>query len=75
MLLKNARHIPGIRRNFISTRMLDDEGYHNHFGAEKLKLTKSLMGARGKKCSSLYMIDVQSFSEEVNVVKDTSTKL
>nr|KYP47811.1 Retrovirus-related Pol polyprotein from transposon TNT 1-94 [Cajanus cajan] len=39
LLLKGVKHAPYVRFNLISMRMLDDGGYDNHFGFEKLKLT------------------------------------
>ncbi|KAG5549867.1 hypothetical protein RHGRI_014986 [Rhododendron griersonianum] len=52
---EDVRHVPDIRLNLISTGKLDDEGYNNHFGNGKWKLTKgSLVVAKGDKTCSLY---------------------
>ncbi|KAF7129215.1 hypothetical protein RHSIM_Rhsim10G0143100 [Rhododendron simsii] len=37
---EDVRHVRDIRLNLISTGKLDDEGYNNHFGNGKWKLTK-----------------------------------
>ena len=53
--LKDVHHVMEIRMHLISTGALDDDGYHNHFGGGKWKLTKgSLVVARGVKQGSLY---------------------
>ncbi|KAK0604498.1 hypothetical protein LWI29_016259 [Acer saccharum] len=76
LLLKNVRHVPDIRLNLISIGSFDDEGYSNHFSEGKWKLTKgSLVVAKGKKFSSLYMIYATPFRGEVNTVDDSSTEL
>jgi len=50
LVVKDVRHVPDIHLNLISTDKLDDEGYINHFGRAKWKLTKgSLIVAKGKK--------------------------
>ena len=57
LILKNVKHIPDIRMNLISTRKLDDEGFCNTFRDSKWKLTRgSMVVAKGKKCSSLYLM-------------------
>ena len=74
--LKNMRNVPEIRLNLISTSTLDDEGYHSYFGEGKWKLTKgSLVVARGKKNSSLYLAEAKSYGGEVNTADDISTHL
>lgn len=77
LLLKDVRHVPDIRLNLISTGKLDDEGYSNHFGEGKWKLTKgSLLIARGKKNNTLYMMQAKLKKGEVNTIDDDfSTKL
>ena len=71
LLLKNVRHVPDIRLNLISTGMLDDEGYNNHFGDGKWKLTKgSLVVAKGTKASSLYFTQGKIGYGIVNSVDD-----
>ena len=74
--LKDVRHVPEIRLNLISTGTLDDMGYHSFFGEGNWKLTKgSLVVAKGKKFSSLYMTEAKSYGGEVNAVDDSSTQL
>lgn len=76
LIMKNARHIPDICLNLISTSVLEEEDYHNYFGEGKWKLTKwSLVIVRGKKYNSLYRIETNSYRREVNVVDDFSIKL
>ena len=38
--MRDVRHVPDISLNIISAYKLDDEGYENHFGEGKWKLTK-----------------------------------
>ena len=66
-----------MRFSFIFVRKLDDEGYHNHLGEGKWKLTKgSLVLARGKKNNTLYKTKVRLVKGEVNIVEnEASTKL
>lgn len=57
LLLKNMRHILDIYLQLISTKILDDKGYHSHFSKEKWKLTKSsLVVESGKKLKMLHMM-------------------
>ncbi|RDY10793.1 hypothetical protein CR513_04628, partial [Mucuna pruriens] len=41
--LRGVKHAPDVCFNLISMHMLDDDGYDNHFGYEKWKLTKALV--------------------------------
>jgi hypothetical protein len=41
LMLKYVRHVPDMRLNLISTRLLDEEGYTSVFGDMKWKLSKS----------------------------------
>lgn len=61
----------------ISTRKLNDDGYNNYFGEGNWKLTKgSLVVAKGKKMSTLYMTQVKLSKGEIDVVeKDSSIEL
>nr|KYP34395.1 Retrovirus-related Pol polyprotein from transposon TNT 1-94 [Cajanus cajan] len=55
LLLRGVKHAPDVRFNLISVQMLDDDGYDNHIGSGKWKLTKvNLVVARGEKNSKLY---------------------
>ena len=54
LVLRNVKHVPGMRLNVISTGLLDDDGYNNNFGDGIWKLTRgSLIVARGKKMSKV----------------------
>ena len=77
LTLKNVRHAPDIRLNLISAGKLDDEGFCNTFSEGQWKLTRgSLIVARGKKCSNLYLMQASTSKGIVNVTEnDSSTKL
>ncbi|KAK8524988.1 hypothetical protein V6N12_029838 [Hibiscus sabdariffa] len=77
LILKNVRHAPDIRLNLISAGKLDDEGFCNTFSDGQWKLTKgSLVVARGKKNSNLYLMQASTSRDAVNVtVNDSSTEL
>ena len=69
-MLKDVRHVLDIRLNLIFIGKLNEEGYKNQFGDGKWKLSKgSLIIARGKKCSSFYMMQGKLSKSEVNAVK------
>ena len=40
LTLKDVRHVPNLRLNLMSDFVLDKQGYGNHFGKGKWKLTK-----------------------------------
>ncbi|CAJ2658330.1 unnamed protein product [Trifolium pratense] len=75
--LKNVRHVPDIRLNLISVKVLDIEGYHTYFGGGGIcKITKgSLVVANEQSPTSLYRMPVKLCKEEVNAVEDVSTDL
>ena len=74
LILKNVKHIPDIRMNLISTGKLDDEGFCNTFRDSKWKLTRgSMVVAKGKKCSSLYLMQTRVIDFSINAVDDDST--
>ena len=74
LILKNVKHIPNIRMNLISTGKLDDEGFCNTFCDSQWKLTRcSMVVAKRKKCSSLYLMQVRVIDSGINVVDDDST--
>ncbi|KAK8981775.1 hypothetical protein V6N11_049269 [Hibiscus sabdariffa] len=59
IILKDVRHTPNIRLNLISAGKLDNEDFCNTFSDGQWKLTKdSLVMARGKKSSNLYLIHI-----------------
>ena len=57
MMLKGVRHVPEVKKNLISTGLLDDDGYHTTFGSQKWKINKGAMAiARGPKLDTLYSL-------------------
>ena len=71
--LRNAQHVLNIRHNLVSTGMLDDKGYQNVQGEGKWKHSKgNLIIARGKKQSTLYLMQAKLGKEDVNAVHDSS---
>ena len=74
LILKNVKHIPDICMNLISTGKLDDEGFCNTFRDSQWKLTRgSMVIGKGKKCSSLYLMQTRVIDSSINVVDDDST--
>ena len=58
----------------ITIGKLDVEGYHNHLGEGKWKLTKgSLVLARGNKNNSFYKTKVRLVKGEVNIVENEAS--
>ena len=69
MMLKNVQHVPDLRFNLISTLAMDREGYYNHLGNGRWKLTKGpLVVARGRICCSLYKTHVKAYKKKINAV-------
>ncbi|CAH9120743.1 unnamed protein product [Cuscuta epithymum] len=57
LILKDVRHAPDIRLNLISVGRLDNDGFCNSFIGGEWKISKgSLIVARGKKSSNLYLL-------------------
>ncbi|KAK8482701.1 hypothetical protein V6N11_060273 [Hibiscus sabdariffa] len=77
LILKDVRHAPDIHLNLISVGKFYDEGFCNTFNDVKWKLTKgSLVVARGKKSSNLYLMQALTSKGTVNVtMNDNSTEL
>ncbi|CAH9132849.1 unnamed protein product [Cuscuta epithymum] len=72
LVLHIVKHVPDMRLNLISAGLLDDDGYSNNFGNGIWKLTRgSLIVARGKRCSKLYMTHPKIFKDRVNAVVNT----
>ena len=68
LLLKGVRHILDLRLNFLSTGILNDEGFASHFEQGMWKLVRgSLVVAKGKKCCSLYKTGMSLVQGDVNV--------
>ena len=62
--------------HLITSEVFDDGSYHSHFGEGKWKLTKySLVIARGKKSSILYMIQAKLCKMKMNIAEDFLTEL
>lgn len=77
LTLEDVRHVPDMHLNLISTRILGEKGYTSVFWDKKWKRKKSsLVIARGKKVSILYVIEVKVSNGCVNALgEDSSTKL
>ena len=77
MVLIDVRHVPEMRFSFIFVRKLDDEGYHNHLGEGKWKLTKgSLVLTWEKKNNTIYKTEARLVKGDVNIIEnEASTKL
>ena len=74
LILKNVKHIPDIRMNLISTGKLDDEECCNTCRDSQWKLTRgSMVVAKGKKCSSLYLMQARVIDSSINAMGDDST--
>ena len=71
LFLKNVKHILDILMNLISTGKLDDEGFYNTFHDSQWKLTRgSMVVEKGKKCSSLYLMQARVIDLSINAVDD-----
>ncbi|CAL1361567.1 unnamed protein product [Linum trigynum] len=74
LLLKDVRHVPEMRLNLISVDKLDEEGYCNTFHNGQWKLTRgSLVLAKGKKLSKLYVTEAKISPEIVNSAENGDT--
>ncbi|KAK8475366.1 hypothetical protein V6N11_057436 [Hibiscus sabdariffa] len=74
LILKDVRHAPDIRLNLISAGRLDDEGFCNTFCDGQWTLTKgSLVVARGKKISNLYLMQASTSRDTVIVTMNDSS--
>ncbi|KAL6350220.1 hypothetical protein AAG906_004163 [Vitis piasezkii] len=71
LILKNVKHIPDTHMNLISTGKLDDEECCNIFRDSQWKLTRgSMVVAKGKKCSSLYLMQARVIDSSINAMND-----
>ncbi|KAK8595939.1 hypothetical protein V6N12_064445 [Hibiscus sabdariffa] len=71
LILKDVKHALDIRLNLISAGRLDDKGFCNNFSDGQWKLTKSsLVVARGKKSSNLYLMQASTSRDTVNTIND-----
>ncbi|CAL1380337.1 unnamed protein product [Linum trigynum] len=74
LLLKDVRHVPEMCLNLISVDKLDEEGYCNTFHNGQWKLTRgSLVLAKGKKLSKLYVTEAKISPEIVNSAENGDT--
>ena len=56
-VLNNVKHVPNLRKNLISLRVLDDLGYSYSSNGGIMKITKgALMVMKGQKISTLYRL-------------------
>ncbi|GKF42555.1 putative RNA-directed DNA polymerase [Tanacetum coccineum] len=69
LVLHNVKHVPDMRLNIISIGLLDEDGYHNSYGNGLWKVTlESLIVARGKRESKLYMTHPKISKSIVNAI-------
>lgn len=73
---KDARHVPDLRLNLMSVNAFDKEGFHDHFGNGKWKLSKGfLIIARGKSCCTQYKTYGMVCEIGLNVTANASPSL
>ena len=61
LFLKWVRHVPELGMNLISTRILDDEGYHTMFGKGTWKVIKgAFVVAKGLNLGTLYTLAINT---------------
>ena len=76
LVRQNVKHAPYIPINLISVGQLDDDGYHNDLCNGQWKLTKgSLILARGKKHSNLYLTQGSILGDSKNLVKSETLSI
>ncbi|KAA8537952.1 hypothetical protein F0562_027468 [Nyssa sinensis] len=76
MTLRDVRHVPDLRLNFISGIALDREGYVNYFGNGIWKLTKGfLVVTRGKACCALYKTNLKVCRDGLNSIEDGEERI
>ena len=76
LTLKDVRHVPDLCLNLMSGFALDKQGYENHFGKGKWKLTKgSLVVSKGEACCTLYKTQGKVCNNELHVIEGTSLEL
>lgn len=69
-VLQNVKHAPDIPINLISVGQLDADDYHNDLCNGQWKLTKgSLILARGRKHSNLYVTQGSILGDSINLVE------
>ena len=76
LTLKYARHVLDLHLSLMSGFVLDKQGYENHFGKGKWKLTKgSLVVAKGKTCYTLYKTQRKVCNDELHAIEGTHLEL
>lgn len=74
LVLKDVKHIPNLRFNLLSVGKLTDEGYCSSFLGNEWKLTKgSMLVAREKKCSNLYVAKFEISKYYMNTCENDSS--
>ena len=76
LTLKYVRHVLDLHFNLMSGFALDKQGYKNHFGRSKWKLTKGLLVvAKGEACCTLYKTQRKVCNNELHDTKGTFMEL
>ena len=74
LILKDARHVPDMHLNLISTHTLNKARFESYFGNDRWKLTKgSIVYARGNVCCTLYKTEVNVCNGAVNATRDDAS--
>ncbi|KAL6521185.1 hypothetical protein OROGR_017754 [Orobanche gracilis] len=74
LVLRNVKHVPDMRLNFISVGLLDDDGYFSGLGNGVWKLTRgSLIVSREKKEEKLYVTHSKVTINSVNTIDNNDT--
>ncbi|GKD82688.1 putative RNA-directed DNA polymerase, partial [Tanacetum coccineum] len=74
LVLHNVKHVPDMRLNIISTDLLNEDGYHNSSGNGLWKVALgSLIVARGKRESKLYLTHPKISKSIVNAIDNDDT--
>ena len=76
LFLQNVKHAPDIPLNMISVGQLDDDSYHNDLFNGQWNLTKgSLILARRRKHSNLYVAQGSILGDSKNLVKSETLSI
>ena len=76
LILRDVRHVLGIRLNLISTRRLDNEGYNGSFQNGMWKFYKGrLIVAQTKKHGTLYVMHAKLCKDEAHVAANTNGQI
>ncbi|PKA66618.1 Retrovirus-related Pol polyprotein from transposon TNT 1-94 [Apostasia shenzhenica] len=70
VLLRRVKHVLDIKLNLLSINKLCDKGYKSYFSGDNWKLTKgSMVVARGKKHSTLYLTQIKVINDVVSTIE------